>query len=97
MGEIHGGYDFEGYLPRRKPHVKVLGDYIYLLDARLSLSEASELLRVNFSVKEVHILGSLVLARLRHIPRESESIVEFGYRFTVVEATERAQKTARGA
>ena len=30
------------------------------------------------------------MTRLRHIPQEGESILESGYRFTVVEATERA-------
>ena len=31
-----------------------------------------------------------MMARLRHIPGEGESIVEAGFRFTVTEATERA-------
>jgi len=31
-----------------------------------------------------------LMARLRHIPGEGESIVEAGFRFTVTEATDRA-------
>jgi CBS domain containing-hemolysin-like protein len=30
------------------------------------------------------------MARLRHIPKQGESIVESGFRFTVEEATDRA-------
>ena len=35
-------------------------------------------------------VGGLLLARLRRIPKVGEYVVEAGYRFTVVEATERA-------
>ena len=41
--------------------------------------------------RSIRVLSDgLVLARLRHIPKEGEFIVEAGYRFTVVEASERA-------
>lgn len=36
------------------------------------------------------------MARLRHIPTEGEYIVESGYRFTVVQATERGGHKIKG-
>ena len=35
-------------------------------------------------------IGGLVMARLRHIPKKGEFILESGYRLTVEEATERS-------
>ena len=37
-----------------------------------------------------HTIGGLVMARLRHIPKEGEFIEEAGCRFTVEQATERS-------
>ena len=44
----------------------------------------------NLPAAESHTIGGLVMARLRHIPKEGESIVESGFRFTVEEATDRS-------
>jgi len=90
VGEIDVGYDFEEYLPKRKRVFEKLGEEVYLMDSRLSVSEANDVLGVDLPTTEFHTVGGLVLARLRHIPREGEFIVEAGYRFTVVEASERA-------
>lgn len=90
VGEIDVGYDFEEYLPRRRRVVERLDDEVYLMDSRLPISEANEVLQVNLPGTESHTIGGLVVARLRHIPEEGESIVEAGYRFTVAQATERA-------
>ena len=62
----------------------------YLMDSRLSVSEVNDVLAVDLPTTEFHTVGGLVLARLRHIPKQGEFIVEAGYRFTVVEASERA-------
>lgn len=89
VGEIDVGYDFEEYLPRRKRVYEKLGDEVFLMDSRLSISEVNEVLGVCLPATEFHTVGGLVLARLRRIPKEGEYIVEAGYRFTVFEATER--------
>ena len=90
VGEIDVGYDFEEYLPKRKRVFEKLAEDVYLMDSRLPVAEVSETLRVSLPTTEFHTVGGLVLARLRHIPREGEFVVEEGYRFTVVEASERA-------
>ena len=90
VGEIDVGYDFEEYLPRRKRVFEMLGEEIYLLDSRLPIWEANDVLGINLPAKEFHTIGGLVMSRLRHIPKQGESIVESGYRFTVEDANERA-------
>lgn len=95
VGEIDVGYDFEEYLPKRKRVCEKLAEDIYTMDSRLSISEANEILQVGLPTTEFHTVGGLVLARLRHIPREGEFIIEEGYRFTVVKANERTIEKLR--
>ncbi|NNG02942.1 MAG: HlyC/CorC family transporter [Inquilinus sp.] len=95
VGEIDVGYDFEEYLPKRKRVYEKLAEDIYTMDSRLSISEANEILHVGLPTTEFHTVGGLVLARLRHIPQEGEFIVEEGYRFTVVQASERTIEKLR--
>ena len=90
VGEIDVGYDFEEYLPRRKRIFEMLDEETYLMDARLPISEVNEVLGASLPAVESHTIGGLMMARLRHIPGEGESIVESGFKFTVTEATERA-------
>ena len=90
VGEIDVGYDFEEYLPKRKRSFEVVDDDIYLMDARLPISEANEVLGLGLPAADYHTLGGLVIARLKRIPKVGENIVESGYRFTVAKATERA-------
>ena len=89
VGEIDVGYDFEEYLPRRPRIMVALADGVYLLDSRLAVSEVNEFLQLDLPTKEFHTIGGLMMARLRHIPKEGEQIIESGYRFTVEEATDR--------
>lgn len=90
VGEIDVGYDFEEYLPKRKRVYEKLAEDVYLMDSRLPISEANEILQTSFATTGFHTVSGLVLARLRHIPKEGEFIIEDGYRFTVVEASERS-------
>jgi len=90
VGEIDVGYDFEEYLPRRKRIFEMLDEETYLMDARLPISEVNELLGTSLPAVESHTIGGLLMARLRHIPDEGESIEEAGFRFTVTEASDRA-------
>ena len=95
VGEIDVGYDFEEYLPKRKRVYEKLAEDMFVMDARLSISEANEILRAGLPATEFHTVGGLVLARLRHIPLEGEYIVEEGYRFTVIEASARTIERLR--
>jgi len=90
VGEIDVGYDFEEYLPRRKRIFEMLDEETYLMDARLPISEVNELLGTSLPAVESHTIGGLLMARLRHIPSEGESIVEAGFKFSVTEASDRA-------
>jgi len=90
VGEIDVGYDFDEYLPKKKRVFEMLEEEVYLMDSRLPISEANEILGVHLPATEAHTIGGLVMARLRHIPKEGESIVESGFKFTVTEATERS-------
>jgi CBS domain containing-hemolysin-like protein len=90
VGEIDVGYDFEQYIPQRKRNVETIGEDIYEVDSRLSISEANEILGTNLPVTESYTVGGLVMARLRHIPVVGESVDESGYRFIVSQATDRS-------
>lgn len=90
VGEIDVGYDFDEYLPHRKHKYEEIEDGVFLMDSRLSISEANEVLGIELPAIEFHTLGGLLMTRLRHIPRKGEYITESGYRFTVDEATERS-------
>ncbi len=95
VGEIDVGHDFDEYLPRRRRIFEMLDENVYLMDARLPISEANEVLGVTLPTTEFHTLGGLVMARLRHIPREGETIIEQGYLFRVEQANERAVRKLR--
>jgi putative hemolysin len=90
VGEIDVGYDFDEYLPHRKRHYESIEDGVYLIDSRLPISEANEVLGIELPSLEYHTLSGLLIMRLRHIPKKGEYIQESGYRFIVEEATERS-------
>ena len=90
LGEIDVGYDFDEYQPKQRQRFTWIGDDVCLMESRVSISEANEVLGIHLPAKEFHTLGGLVMARLRRIPRVGDYIVEGGYRLTAEEATERA-------
>ncbi len=90
VGEITVGYDFDEYRPKRKRQYENLEDGVYLIDSRVPVSEVNELLEINLPATEFYTLGGFVEARLRRIPKKDESVIDAGWRFIVVEATERA-------
>ena len=73
----------------RKRAYEKLCEVVYLMDSRLAVSEANEILRTVLPATRFRTIGGLVLERMRRIPREGEFIIEGGYRFTVLEANER--------
>ncbi|MCV6638366.1 hemolysin family protein [Candidatus Albibeggiatoa sp. nov. NOAA] len=90
VGEIDVGYDFEEYLPKRRRIFEMLDEETFLMDSRLPISEANDVLDTHLPTTEAHTIGGLVLSRLRHIPKAGESTVIGGFCFTVEEASERA-------
>ena len=90
VGDIDIGYDFEEYLPRRKRVIEKIGEGKYIIDSRSSVTEVNDVLEINLNAKISHTIGGLVMAQLGHIPAKGESIIEMGYRFSVLEATDRA-------
>ncbi len=95
VGEIDVGYDFEEYLPKRSRSSQSIGEDTWLMDARIPISEANEVLGINLAPNEAHTLGGLMVARLRHIPKQGESVVESGYLFTAEQVTDRAVSKVR--
>ena len=50
----------------------------------------NDVLGLSLPTNEFHTVGGLVMARLRRLPKEGDSIVESGFRFRVVEASGRS-------
>ncbi|MBT8421243.1 MAG: hemolysin family protein [Gammaproteobacteria bacterium] len=91
VGEIDVGYDFGEYTQhRRRRGFKMIDEDVYIMDSRFPVSEVNELLHIDIPWRGSHTIGGFVMARLRHIPKKDESLIESGYRFTVSEATERS-------
>ena len=59
------------------------------MDARMPISEASEVLGVPLSDREAHTVGGLVTARLRRIPQVGDNVEESGLLFIVEKASDR--------
>ena len=90
IGEIRGGYDFDEYRPGRRRHHRKPGEGLHEIDSRGSIAEVSEVLDIDLPASELHAMGGLVEARLRHIPLLVETVEACGWRSTVDKATERA-------
>ena len=90
VGEIDVGYDFEEYTPKKRHQLEELEPDVYVMDARVPISEAAEVLGVHLSDRDAHTVGGLVTARLRRIPKAGDSIEEVGFLFIVEEASDRA-------
>lgn len=95
VGDIETGLEFEDYLTHLMPGWQALGEDVYLIDGRLPISELNDLLELNLPSSEFHTVSGMVLSQLRHLATPGESLLAFGYRFTVVDATERTIRTVR--
>lgn len=87
VGDIDVGYEFEEYLPRKRHRYRELDPdgNAYEMDARLPISEVNDVLGLSLPTTEFHTAAGLVIARLRHLPRAGDEIVESGFRFRVEE------------
>ncbi len=90
VGEIDVGYDFDEYSPKKRHQLEEVESDVYVMDARIPISEAVEVLGVHLSDRDAHTVGGLVTARLRRIPKVGDSIEEGGFLFVIEEANDRA-------
>jgi CBS domain containing-hemolysin-like protein len=90
VGEIDVGYDFDEYNPRQRLYIEHESEDSHIMSGRMPISEVNDILYVHFPVEEAHTIGGLIISRLRHIPKQGDSVAEEGYRLTVLEADERS-------
>lgn len=83
VGEIRDEYDVE------EPAVVVREDGSLLVDGSVSLVDLKEILEIDYipgeDTREFHTFGGLVMAVLRRVPREGDSVELSGWRFEVVD------------
>jgi len=89
VGEIDVGYDFDEYSPKKRHQLEEIEPDIYVMDARIPISEAAEVLGVHLSDRDAHTVGGLVTAQLRRIPKVGDRIEEAGFLFVVEDANDR--------
>ena len=89
VGEIDVGYDFDEYSPKKRHQLEEIEPDVYVMDARIPISEVVEVLGVHLSDRDAHTVGGLVTARLRRIPKVGDSIEKSGFQFIVEEASDR--------
>lgn len=90
VGEIDVGYDFDEYHPKQRVYIEYESEDSHLMSGRTPISEVNDILYVQFPVEEAHTIGGLITSRLRHIPRQGDSVLEQGHRITVLDADERS-------
>lgn len=78
VGEIQDEYDAEP-----EPQVEALPDGSLLIDAKLHLDDASELLGVTLESEEFDTLGGYVFGQLGHQPTEGETVRVDGWELRV--------------
>lgn len=85
VGDIDVGYEFEEYSQRKQRQYRLLDPDAekYEMDARLPISELNDLLGLALPTTQFHTVAGLVIARLRHLPRPGDEILESGFRFRV--------------
>ena len=90
VGDVVGvGYNIPGYVHRPKQLIDPVSDDVFLVDGRVPVSELNEQLGTSLPLNEGHTIGGVMMARLRHLPQQGESVVVSGYRFIVEETNGR--------
>jgi len=95
LGEIDVGYDFDEYPPKMRHQLEEVEPDVYVMDARVPISEVNEALRAPFSDREAYTIGGLVTARLRRIPIVGDSIEDSGFSIRVEKASDRVALLVR--
>ena len=70
--------------------VEPVGDGSYLMDSRLSVQEVNDVLEISLNTRVSYTIGGLVMTQLGHIPQEGEYMLEQGYRFSVLDSTDKS-------
>ena len=89
VGDIEVGYDFDEYQSKRQYTIEEESENSYVMSGRSPLSEVNDKLHIKLPVYVAHTIGGYVITRLRRIPQEGDSILDDGFRFTVLEADPR--------
>jgi len=76
------GHDFDECSPRKRHQLEEISSGVYLMDSRVPVSEANEVL--GLSDREVHTVGGLMTVSLRRIPVQGDNIEEAGFRITLM-------------
>ena len=84
FGEIRDEYDVHE-LP-----VSNTGEGLYILDARMHIEEAENLLGTEFPEGEYETVGGFVLERLARVPKKGESFQYNEFQVAILEGTDRA-------
>jgi CBS domain containing-hemolysin-like protein len=96
VGDVVGvGYNIPGYVHRPKQLIDPVSDDVFLVDGRVPVSELNEQLGTSLPLNEGHTIGGVMMARLRHLPQQGESVVVSGYRFIVEETNGRVVSKVR--
>jgi CBS domain containing-hemolysin-like protein len=95
IGGAQIGYPVEKRPQTHKRTLEVIEEGVYVLDARLPVSEINDVIGLNLPQGDYRTIGGMLLNHLRRIPREGDYMIESGYRFTVEEATSRAAVRVR--
>jgi CBS domain containing-hemolysin-like protein len=94
VGAVDSGYDFDTIKTRRVT-IESAGDDTHVVSGRAPISELNDSLKLNLPVGEAHTVAGFLINRLRHIPQVGDTVVEQGYRYTVIEADARTVTRVR--
>ena len=94
VGTVDSGYDFDTMKTRRVT-IESLSDDAHLISGRAPISELNDSLKLNLPVGEAHTIAGFLINRLRHIPQVGDTVLEQGYRYTVIEADARTVTKVR--
>lgn len=83
FGEIHDEHDQDYEL------IQQVGPRNYVIEGRMSLAEASEVMGLTIAEEEVETIGGWVMLKAGRIPTQGEKIRFDGFRVVVLEATPR--------
>lgn len=78
VGDIQDEYDLE------ETYVQSIAPDTYLLNARFDIYSLAKLLDTELPNEDADTLGGMIYSCLGHIPRQGESVVVGGWRFTVI-------------
>ena len=91
VGEvINVGYSFEAYVPRHKGKIEQLAAEQYRIDGKVMVSDVMNATGIMLTDTSMHTIGGMVMDRLRHLPKQGESVVIGDYRFIVDEVTDKS-------